>query len=1037
MKKNTLCLLLCSVVSSFAFAQKGYFQQDVAYTIQVTLDDKNDELRGFENLIYKNNSPDELTYIYMHLWPNAYHDNNTALGHQLKEDGNLFFYYAKAKDRGYIDSLNFKVDGVDAELVYDKETPDIAKLFLPHPLQPGGQISITTPFHVKIPAGVISRLGHIGQQYQITQWYPKPAVYDRNGWNQIPYLNQGEFYSEFGTYDVFITLPKNYVLGSTGDLIDNPEEKKFLDDLAEKTKDISSYDKKDDSFPESSSELKTVHYHQEHVHDFAWFCDKRYHVLKGEVELPHTKKKVTTWVMFTNQYADLWKKSISYVNDALYYYSLWNGDYTYDVCTAVDGALSAGGGMEYPNITVIGGVQSDRMLDIVITHEVGHNWFYGMLGSNERRHAWMDEGINSANEMRYTMTKYPDAHLASFKGAHLLGVDQYKAYTQYYQLYNFCERQHIDQSDDLPSAEYTEINYGAIVYMKSAVIFNYLRAYLGDTLYDKCFQTYFDRWHWHHPMPEDIKAVFEEVSHKDLGWVFNDLILTTKQLDYKICNFLRVNSEIKAPGIIAQAATTDSSLVGQYGITVKNCGDINGPFAISGMKNGSVVKTQWYEGFSGKQTMMFPAGDYDAFKIDAGEALPEANRKNNTMKTSGLLKKAEPFKLQIAGSLNDPNRTQLFWMPVMGYNRYDKFMLGAAVYNHVLPGKHFEWTAMPMFSFGDKSLVGHADAFFNIWPSIGAQQIRIGANANRYHFYTVQPADFTLPGETPDRRLGFTKIAPEITIDFDKPRARSPISQSVRFRAVWLKTDYIANDLDYTTGQLSWHIGTQENTFYEVKYSFDNNRPLHPFDFSVLLQGTDNMIKTQVTGNFHINYNAKKRIDIRVFGGYFIDNLNAGPYRFRMSGWGPLGLGNHDYLFDYDYFGRSENGGNLASQQMVIEDGGFKIYSPVGQSDKWLGAVNLVIPSPSKNKILGRIKLYADAGMYGTTGLDGSEFVFDAGLQFTLLRNGICDVYFPLVHSQNIKDYYSANGLKYGDMIRFTFNLKPVNPFNIVRKIQI
>ena len=108
------------------------------------------------------------------------------------------------------------------------------------------------------------------------------------------------------------------------------------------------------SFPESSKKLKTLHFHQENVHDFAWFADKRYHVLRGEVELPESKKKVTTWAMFTNNEFDLWEKSIEYLNDATYYYSLWVGEYPYNHVTAVDGSISAGGGMEYPNITVIG-----------------------------------------------------------------------------------------------------------------------------------------------------------------------------------------------------------------------------------------------------------------------------------------------------------------------------------------------------------------------------------------------------------------------------------------------------------------------------------------------------------------------------------------------------------------------------------------------------------------------------------------------------------------------------------------------------------
>lgn len=1017
--KKIITLSAILFIAGSSFAQKTYFQQDVAYTIQVSLDDKKHILNGFETLIYKNNSPDALPFIYMHLWANAYKNNETALGKQQKEAGELFFYYAADSSRGYVDSLDFKVDGQSVKIEYDAKNPDIAKLLLLTPLQPGAQISITTPFRVKIPSGQISRLGHIGQQYQITQWYPKPAVYDRNGWNQMPYLNQGEFYSEFGTYDVFITLPKNYVLGSTGDLLDNPEEVKFMNEQVEKTKEITAYDKKALSFPESSSELKTLHYHQEHVHDFAWFCDKRYHVLKGEVELPHTKKKVTTWVMYTNQYAEYWKDAIPYVNDALFYYSKWNGDYTYDVCTAVDGALSAGGGMEYPNITVIGAAQSAQMLDLVITHEVGHNWFYGMLGSNERIHTWMDEGINSANEERYMATKYPQAKLAAgIPLAHTLDMDEYKQKSQYYQFYCFSARQRLDQPDDIHAGDYTELNYGAIVYMKSAVIFNYLRAYLGDSLYDKCFQTYFDRWHWKHPMPEDIKAVFTEVSGKNLDWLFEDLIKTDKKLDYKITSVNSTNG---------------------WSIGVKNTGEINGPFVISGLKNGKVITTKWYEGFEGKQQVGFTAGEFDEFRIDQGEWMPEINRKNNTIDSKGILKKTEPLKLQFIGSLDKPTRTQLFFTPTVGFNKYDKFMLGAAFYNHVLPGKHFEWTLMPMYSFGDKSLVGHADAFFNIWPKVGAQKISIGANANQYHYYSLQSADYDFIVANPDRRLGFTKVAPEIKIDFKKSRARSPIDQSVRLRAIWIKSDYQHRFYNGITNETNYTVRQQENTFYELSYLFENNRSIHPFDFTVKLQSTDNVVKAQLTGNYHINITRRKKIDIRLFAGTFIINeaQGAGPYRFRMSGWGPLGLGNHDYLFDNTFVGRSETEG-LWAQQMVVEDGGFKIYSPVGQSDKWLTSMNVTIPLPFKNRWLSMIRFYGDAGLFSTSGISGAEFVYDAGVQLSPTGDkGPINIYFPLLYSADIKDYYDANGLEYKNMIRFTFDLNAMNPFKIINGIQL
>lgn len=295
------------LLTNYATAQ-DYWQQEVNYTIQVTLNDKNHTLSAFERFEYVNNSPNTLDFLYIHLWPNAYTSHKTALGKQKYDSEYDMFGDKKDRMSGKIDSLDFKVDGQSVKWEYDAKNPDICKLYLNKALVSGGRIDVSTPFKVKIPSGSISRLGHIGQSYQITQWYPKPAVYDKNGWNQMPYLNQGEFYSEYGSFDVSITLPKNYVVGATGDL-QTASELDFLNNLAEKTaqqykngemaKKAFVRDSIKSKFPESSTEWKTIRYTQSKVHDFAWFADKRYHVLKGELILPHSKKKVTTWSMFT------------------------------------------------------------------------------------------------------------------------------------------------------------------------------------------------------------------------------------------------------------------------------------------------------------------------------------------------------------------------------------------------------------------------------------------------------------------------------------------------------------------------------------------------------------------------------------------------------------------------------------------------------------------------------------------------------------------------------------------------------------------
>ena len=247
------------VISNNLFSQQTYFQQEVNYKIDVKLNDQSHVLSAKEEIQYINNSDLSLNYIFFHLWPNAYKDHSTALAKQMLQHKKTSFYFSKPEERGYIDSLDFKVNGRSVKWEFAKDNIDICKLILNEPLRSLDTILITTPFYVKIPDAKFSRLGHDGQAYFITQWYPKPAVFDNDGWHQMPYLDQGEFYSEFGSFDVKITLPENYLLSATGDRIDSEKEDDFLNERVIQTLnrlDKGDYRKDDMAFPESSKKNK-------------------------------------------------------------------------------------------------------------------------------------------------------------------------------------------------------------------------------------------------------------------------------------------------------------------------------------------------------------------------------------------------------------------------------------------------------------------------------------------------------------------------------------------------------------------------------------------------------------------------------------------------------------------------------------------------------------------------------------------------------------------------------------------------------------
>ncbi len=508
--RKTIVLLLASLGATLtSFSQ--YWQQEVNYDINVTLHDNDHSLEGFEKIQYINHSPDTLHFIWFHLWPNAYKNDKTAFSDQLLENGNTKFYFSKPEDRGYINRLNFKVNNITAQTEDHPEHIDIIRVILPSPLPPGATAEISTPFHVQLPYNV-SRGGHAGQSYQITQWFPKPAVYDHKGWHPMTYLDQGEFYSEFGTFDVHITVPKNYVVAATGVLQDAQETEWLKNRSTAFEKEVkqsqqrmgSPYPQKKNvgpPVPPSSTEIKILHYKQDRIHDFAWFADKRF-IVNYDTCMISKDHIIDVYTYFTPEENAQWKHSVKYCKDAIRHYSSLVGEYPYPLVQAVQGPASFGGGMEYPTITAISPMSSAAELDATIAHEIGHNWFYGILASNERDHPWMDEGINTYYEQLYTRSKY------GLQGQGDRTLLRTKAF------------EHLDQPINDSSEHYSEANYSAVVYQKTADWMSYMASLMGTDSFNTAMHAYFSQWQFRHPQPDDFQKVLEKAAGRSLQTAF-------------------------------------------------------------------------------------------------------------------------------------------------------------------------------------------------------------------------------------------------------------------------------------------------------------------------------------------------------------------------------------------------------------------------------------------------------------------------------------------------------------------------------------
>ncbi len=486
------------------YGQEVYWQQQVDYIIDVTLNDKNNTIDGFEKLVYQNNSSDTLHYIWFHIWPNAYKNDRTAFSEQMLENGSTKFYFSSKEQKGYINRLQFKVNGVAAKTEDHPQHADIIKLMLPAPLPPRQQIEITTPFHVKLPYN-FSRGGYDKQTYQLTQWYPKPAVYDAQGWHPMPYLDQGEFYSEFGDFDVRITLPADYVVAATG-ASQNSEEIQWLkfrngylkNELEKSRKSTgpkrttNSRKTNNNITPSKQTPVttKTLRFIQKNVHDFALFANKDFIVQQDTCQLL-SGKIINVFTYYTPEHKVFWKKSLGFAKDAVRFYSKEVGEYPYNVLSAVQGPQSFGGGMEYPTITIISPTNSEKDLDVILAHEIGHNWFYGILANNERAHPWLDEGVNSFYEKKYKRARYGE----STKEDEIL--------------FQTFAKQKKDQAITTASGDFSDLNYSLIAYHKTAEWLKILEETAGEEKFRSTMQQYFQQWKFKHPQPQNFKNAME------------------------------------------------------------------------------------------------------------------------------------------------------------------------------------------------------------------------------------------------------------------------------------------------------------------------------------------------------------------------------------------------------------------------------------------------------------------------------------------------------------------------------------------------
>ncbi|MEO7923323.1 MAG: M1 family metallopeptidase [Chitinophagaceae bacterium] len=509
-----------------------YWQNRADYKIDCTLDTAKNAVSGNVLIDYTNNSPDNLKFLWLQLDQNIYKKNSRASSTTTETGGR----WANAKfTEGYgIRSISGEYNGKSFTPKYTI-TDTRMQVWLPDAVRSaGGKIKLTVSFEFTVPEYGTDRMGRLktknGQVYEVAQWFPRMAVYDDiQGWNTLPYLGAGEFYLEYGDIDFTVTAPADMIVVGSGELV-NPKDCYTAEQMgrwdAAKNSDKTVIIRSDKEVTNPASRPKqancTWKFRIQNTRDVAWAASKAFVQDAARINLPSGKKSMAISVYPVESIVkDGWQRSTEMVKGSIEHYSGKWFEFPYPAATNVAGIV---GGMEYPGIVFCGSRSSGGDLWGVTDHEFGHTWFPMIVGSNERKYAWMDEGFNTFINGLSTES----FNKGEFKDASFFGDPN----SSFMVKYTFGEK--MDGLYNTPEVIQQD-NLGVAAYLKPSQMLNALRdVVLGKERFDAAFREYVSRWAFKHPTPWDFFHTMENVSGEDLSWFWRAWVLNTWKLDQKV-----------------------------------------------------------------------------------------------------------------------------------------------------------------------------------------------------------------------------------------------------------------------------------------------------------------------------------------------------------------------------------------------------------------------------------------------------------------------------------------------------------------------
>jgi len=504
-----ISIVLLAFCSTLNAQNTGYWQQHVDYTMEVDMNVENFQYSGTQKLVYTNNSPDELKRVYYHLYFNAFQPGSEmdVRLQNIKDPDNRMWVEEKSRIASLTESeigyLHAKTLSQDGQPVSFSEEGTILVVDLPKPIPSGGKTTFEMTFEGQVPIQIrrSGRNNEEGVALSMSQWFPKLAEYDFEGWHASPYIAR-EFHGVWGDFDVKLTIDKDYVVGGSG-YLQNPQEIGH------------GYEEPGSKVKKPKGKTLTWHFKAPMVHDFMWAADPEYLHDTLQVE-----DGPTLHFLYKNdpEILENWKNLQPKTAEMMRFFSKNIGKYPYDQYSVIQGG---DGGMEYAMATLITGKRKFGSLVGVTAHEMAHSWFQHILATNESKHEWMDEGFTtfiSSLVMNDIMDQKKQNPFDS-------------SYGSYYHL--------AKSGQEMPQAAHADryvnnMAYGISAYSKGSIFLSQLGYVIGQDKLMETIKKYYEDFKFKHPVPNDIKRTAEKVSGIELDWYLTDWTQTTNTIDYEI-----------------------------------------------------------------------------------------------------------------------------------------------------------------------------------------------------------------------------------------------------------------------------------------------------------------------------------------------------------------------------------------------------------------------------------------------------------------------------------------------------------------------